>query len=62
MIDAVDALGGVDEIKSLFFDFQNNLYEKLGSWAWSAIYLLRRYVCNLLAGCFARHVVIGLQL
>ena len=28
--DATDVLGGVDEIRSLFFGFQKHLYEQLG--------------------------------
>jgi hypothetical protein len=28
MTDAADALGGVDEIRSLFFNFQKQLYEE----------------------------------
>ena len=31
MTDAAEALGGVDEIRSLFFGFQKHLYERLDS-------------------------------
>ena len=31
MTDAADALGGVDEIRNLFFNFQKHLYERLDS-------------------------------